>query len=160
MSTVVFRYSDDKQFKKNGIGHTIKKHITEGERGLSFLFLKKEGNNFYKIDAREVSKDKFNVKERKGDKDTMMDLSLADVKKMLNENKDLDFIKHYIDKERGTYKGITNKDNSVSETKKKKKSITGGAKKKSKQVSKKKSKQVSKKKISKKKVSKKKKSKQ
>ena len=152
MSTVVFRYADDKQFKKNGIGHTIKKHITEGERGLSFLFLKKEGNNFYKIDAREVSKDKFNIKEKKGDKETMMDLSLADVKKMLNENKDLDFIKHYIDKERGTYKGVTNKENSVSETKKKKKSITGGAKKKSKQVSKKK--------VSKKKVSKKKKSKQ
>ena len=145
MSSVVFRYTNDKQFKKNGVGHTIKEHIIEGERGLSFLYLKKEGNNFYKVDAREVTKDKFSIREKKGDKETMTELSLAEVKKMLNENKDLSFIKNYIEKERGTYKGITKKI-SVNAVIKKKKSITGGAKKRSKQVSKKKlSKKASKK---------------
>ena len=117
MSLVVFRYENNKQFKKNGVGYTLKESIIEGDRGLSFSLTKKEGNNFYRISARETSKDMFNIREKKGDNETSIDKGLADVKKMISENKDLLFIKNYIEKERGTYKG------------KEKKTISGGAKK-------------------------------
>jgi len=105
MSLVVFRYENNKQFKKNGVGYTLKESIIEGDRGLSFSLTKKEGNNFYRISARETSKDMFNIREKKGDNETSIDKGLADVKKMISENKDLLFIKNYIEKERGTYKG-------------------------------------------------------
>lgn len=131
MSLVVFRYENNKQFKKNGVGYTMKENIVEGDRGLSFMLVKKEGNNFHRISVREVSKDMFNIKEKKGDNETSVDKGLADIKKMVSENKDLAFVKNYIEKERGTYKG--------------KESVSGGAKKASKKASKKVSKKVSKK---------------
>ena len=155
MSLVVYRHENNKQFKKNGVGHTIKEKIIEGDRGLTFEFVKKEGNDFYRISAREVSKDMFNIIEKKGDKESTSDKGLADVKKMLSENKDLAFIKNYIEKERGTYKGL--EDN--------KKVISGGSKKTKKTSAKKTSakktstKKTSAKKTSAKKTSKKKKSK-
>ena len=133
MSSVVYRYEHNKQFKKNGVGHTIKEKITEGDRGLSFEFTKKEGNNFYRVNVKETTKDMFNIREKKGDIDSTSDKSLADVKKMVSDNKDLTFVKQYIDKERGTYKG---KNEESEEVKTKKKSISGGAKKKSKKTSK------------------------
>ena len=119
MSLVVYRHENNKQFKKNGVGHTIKEKIIEGDRGLTFEFVKKEGNDFYRISAREVSKDMFNIIEKKGEKESTSDKGLADVKKMLSENKDLAFIKNYIEKERGSYKGLEDK----------KKIISGGSKK-------------------------------
>jgi hypothetical protein len=155
MSLVVYRHENNKQFKKNGVGHTIKEKIIEGDRGLTFEFVKKEGNDFYRISAREVSKDMFNIIEKKGEKESTSDKGLADVKKMLSENKDLAFIKNYIEKERGTYKGL--EDN--------KKIISGGSKKTKKTSAKKTSakktsvKKTSAKKTSAKKTSKKKKSK-
>ena len=155
MSLVVYRHENNKQFKKNGVGHTIKEKIIEGDRGLTFEFVKKEGNDFYRISAREVSKDMFNIIEKKGEKESTSDKGLADVKKMLSENKDLTFIKNYIEKERGTYKGLEDK----------KKIISGGSKKTKKTSAKKTSakktsaKKTSAKKTSAKKTSKKKKSK-
>lgn len=150
MSLVVYRHENNKQFKKNGVGHTIKEKIIEGDRGLTFEFVKKEGNDFYRISAREVSKDMFNIIEKKGEKESTSDKGLADVKKILSENKDLAFIKNYIEKERGTYKGLEDK----------KKIISGGSKKTKKTSAKKTStKKTSAKKTSAKKTSKKKKSK-
>jgi hypothetical protein len=138
MSTVVYRYSTSKQFKLKGVKHAIKENITDGTgSGLSFFFLKKEGEDFYKVDVKEINKDNFLVKEKKGDKETSKEISLTELKKMLKV-KELAFVKDYIENLRGKYGGAKIRSSSTGGAKK-------SSKKSSKKVSKKSSKKVSKK---------------
>jgi len=140
-------------YNLNDKKHNYKKHIIDGEKGLEFSFLKKEGEKFYKIKVKETSKDSFSITEKKDEKETNKEIDIKELNKMLKSNKDLDFAKNYIenDNNRGKYKGI--EDALLSED------LAGGKKKTTKKASKKASKKVSKKKASKKKVSKKKPSK-
>ena len=107
-STVKFRHEHNQTYKLKGVKHTIKELIIDGDKGLSFMFLKKVGEeqkNFYKIYANEVEAGKFSVKETKGEKETETEMSEADVKKMLKGNKDLDFVRTWWEEKRGSYNG-------------------------------------------------------
>ena len=96
-STVTFRHEYSESFKLKGVKHLVKHSVIDGAKGLSFMFLKKVGDNdFYKVYAMEKD-GKYEVTENKGDKETKSELSEADVKKMLKANKDLDFVLNYMD---------------------------------------------------------------
>ncbi len=104
-STVTFRHEYSESFKLKGVKHLIKQNIIDGAKGLSFMFLKKVGDDeFYKVYAMEHD-GKYKVEETKGEKKTESELSEADVKKMLKSNKDFDFVLNYMDNDRGKYKG-------------------------------------------------------
>jgi hypothetical protein len=104
-STVTFRHEYSESFKLKGVKHLIKQNIIDGSKGLSFMFLKKVGDDeFYKVYAME-NDGKYKVEETKGEKKTESELSEADVKKMLKANKELDFVLNYMEKDRGKYKG-------------------------------------------------------
>jgi hypothetical protein len=149
MSVVVYRYEHNKQFKKNNIGYTYKKSIIDGGKGLTFSFVKKEDNTFYRINVREISKDKFNVKEKKNDVESNTDKTMSELKKIISDNKDLVFVKDYLEKERSLY---MKDEQSGTVEKKSSKKLVGGekksdktAKKTSKKASKKSSRKTSKK---------------
>ena len=105
MSTVTFRHENQKSFKQKGVKHLIKESIIDGEKGLSFVFTKKSGDKFTRIHVKETSKDNFEVKEKIDEKETTKEIDMPELKKMLKSNKDLDFVKNYVDSERGSYKG-------------------------------------------------------
>ena len=110
MSGPAFRYENSKNFRVKGVKNLIKESIIDGEKGLSFVVTKKEGDNkFHRIFVKEISKDKFEVKEKIDDKETTKEIDMSEVKKMLKANKDLGFVKDYVDNERGSYKGGSRK---------------------------------------------------
>ena len=84
-STVVYRHEVNKSFKLKGVKNTVKENVIDGEKGLSFMFLKKVGDSdadFYKLYVAENKETgKFMVKEKKGEKETESEASEADVKK-------------------------------------------------------------------------------
>jgi hypothetical protein len=136
MSSVTYRKENSRSFKLKGVKHLVKESIIDGEKGLSFMLTTKEGEKFYRIFVKETEKDKFHVKEKVDEKETEKDIDMAEVKKMLKSNKDLCFVKDYVENERGNYKGGAKKKSSV-----KKGSVKKSSKKKSskKKASKKKS---------------------
>ena len=103
-STVTYRHENNFAFKKNGVKHTIKENVMDGEKGLSFHYLQKIGEDkFYSITVKQVEDDKFSVREKKGEKMDDRDVNLAELKKMVKSNKDLGFVDNYLTKERGNY---------------------------------------------------------
>merc|ERR1711991_234038 len=149
MSTVTYRHENNHSYKKGGVKHTIKEKLVDGEKGVSFVFLKKVGEDdakFYRLSVQETEKDSFQVREKKGDKESESQMNLKDLMKLVKANKELDFVVHYMEKERGTYKGKKAKKASKKASKKSKKASKKqvGGKKKSKKASKK-SKKASKK---------------
>ena len=85
-STVTYRHELNHSFKKKGIKHTMKEMIIDGAKGLTFMFLKKIGDNeFYKIYANE-SNGKYTVEEQKTpnkEDATTSEKTEADVLKMV-----------------------------------------------------------------------------
>lgn len=144
MSSVTYRYEQSYSFLKKGVKHTIRESVIDGGKGLSVMFLEKKGDDFYKIFVKEVEKDKFELTEKKGEKEEpVKNINEKDLLKMLKDNK-LETMINYITKERGTYKGkkVSKRAVKVSGYGE----MAGGVKKKSsKKVSKKGSKKVSKK---------------
>ena len=129
MSSVTYRYEQSYGFKKKGVKHSIKEQVIDGPEGVSVMYLKKVGDDdFYKMYAKESSKDKYSLKETKDGKDTESEVSEKDLLKMLKTLK-LDSIVEYITKERGTYKG-----GAVDSKKGSKKSSKKGSKKSSKRL--------------------------
>jgi hypothetical protein len=107
MSTVNYRYEQSYSFKKKGIKNTIREQVIDGEKGLTIMYLKKEGDDkFYKVYIKEDenNKDKFMVNEKVNDKETDKVIDSKELAKMLKTLK-LDVISNYVAKERGTYKG-------------------------------------------------------
>lgn len=143
MSGVTYRYEQNYSFKKKGVPHTIKENVIDGNKGLTVLFLEKKGDDFYKIYAKEIKNDEFEITEKVGE--TEKPSQTVDEKgliKMLKTH-NLGTIINYISKERGTYKG---KKIPLANEKPKDHNMSGGAKKKSsKKTSKKSSKKGSKK---------------
>merc|ERR1711871_558620 len=138
MSTVTYRHENNHSYKKGGVKHTIKEKLVDGEKGVSFVFLKKVGEDdakFYRLSVQETEKDSFQVREKKGDKESESQMNLKDLMKLVKANKELGFVVHYMEKERGTYKGKKASKKQVGGKKKSKK-----ASKKSKKASKKASK--------------------
>ena len=150
MSGPAFRFENSKSFRVKGVKHLVKESIIDGEKGLSFVLTKKEGEKFHRVFVKETSKDKFELKEKVDEKESTKEIDMAELKKMLKSNKDLEFVKAYVENERGSYKGgakklrggddhpgLTGGDDHPG--------LTGGAKKGSKKSSKKSSKKGSKK---------------
>ncbi len=103
MSKPTYRYEQSYQFLKKGVKHTVREQVVDGEKGLSIMFLKKVGDEFYKLYVKETDKDKFLIKEKVGDKETEKVASEKDLLKMLKSEK-LDDIVNFVTKERGSYK--------------------------------------------------------
>merc|ERR1712000_709029 len=118
----------------------IVEDIKDGEKGLSFYFMKKIGESFYSLSVRQNENGTYKMVEKEGDKVNEQEISEADVKKMIKGNKKLDseegnfgdIVSDYLSKDRKKY------------------SAKGGKKSKRSKKSKKKSKKSSKKKKSKK----------
>tara|TARA_B110000971_G_C19994796_1_gene493740 strand:- start:756 stop:1202 length:447 start_codon:yes stop_codon:yes gene_type:complete len=143
MSSVTYRYEQNYSFLKKGVKHTVREQVIDGSKGLSVMLLEKKGDDFYKMYAMEIEKDKFEVEEKKGEaEEPKKIISEKDLLKVLKDKK-LDTIVNYITKERGTYKGkkITRKALKI----KGYDLVAGGAKKSSKKASNKSSKKASKK---------------
>ena len=106
MSTVTYRHNNDYSYKKDGVKHVCKYDIIDGEKGLSFHFLKKVGDeDFQSINVRETDKDSFSVRIKKGETSEESEVNMVGLMKLVNANKDLKFVNEYLTKERGTYKG-------------------------------------------------------
>ena len=103
MSKPTYRYEQSYQFLKKGVKHTVREQVVDGEKGLSIMFLKKVGEEFYKFYAKETGKDTFSIKEKVGDKESEKVMSEKDLLKMLKSEK-LEGIINFVTKERGTYK--------------------------------------------------------
>lgn len=131
MSTVTFRHESSRMEEGSKGKHLVKENITDGEKGLSIMFLKKDGEDFYKIYLKEDKESgKYIGDETKGDVKKDMNISESEFKKMVNANKNLNFVKEYLENTKGK--------KSSSSEKKATKKITGGEKKASKKSSKKK----------------------
>ena len=84
MSTVTYRHEQNHTYKKKGVKNTIREMLTDGEF-LTLTFLKKVGDddkNFYKLTVKETSKDKFSVREKKGETETEKETVLNQTARM------------------------------------------------------------------------------
>lgn len=106
MSAVKFRYDQNYSFIKKGIKHTIKENVIDGDKGLSVMFLHKQGeDSFYKLYAKEVEKDKYEIIEKNNEiEEAPITINEKELLKKLKDRK-LETIINYINKDRGTYKG-------------------------------------------------------
>ena len=143
MSTLVFSHENRFSYQKKGVKTKIVEDIKDGEKGLSFYFMKKVGETFYSLSVRQNEKGAFKVVEKHGDKVDESEASEADVKKMLKGNKQLDseegnfgdIVLNYLSKDRKKYSAKGGKKSKKKSKKSKKKSKK--SKKKSKKSSKK-----------------------
>ncbi len=105
MSTIVFRRERNDSYKINGVKHVTKEDIIDGEKGLSFHYLSKVGEDkFHSITVRQVpGEDKFSVRQKINDKTEDSEMSLSDLEKMVKKMKELKFVAEYM-AERGKYK--------------------------------------------------------
>jgi len=164
MSTVKFRHELSRtEYGPKGKSVT-KENIINGDKGLSFRFLKKDDTNFYKIELKQDG-DKYVGTEKNGDKSEPKPVSFSEseLKKLLSSNKNLIFVKEYLENNKSSSKTSKSKQsggvkdqcggsklNSLEkepqEKSKMSSNMSGGEKKSSKKASKKKSKKSSKKK--------------
>ena len=156
-SSPAYRLENQVKTNVKGVHTLIKKSIIDGEsKGLSFSLLTKKDDKFHRISVIEKEKDIFEFTEKIDDKETKKEINMSDVKKMVNKNKDLDFVRDYIENKRSMYKGKGGAVKKSSKKASKKASkVVMVAKKGSKKASKKASKKVVAKKASKKVVAKK-----
>jgi hypothetical protein len=137
MSTIVFRRERNDTYKLNGVKHVVKEDIIDGEKGLSFHFLSKVGEDkFHSITVRQIAgEDKFSVRQKINDKQEDSELSLAELEKMVKKMKELKFVADYMS-ERGKYKSRkTSLKHSLKTSKKvRRTSLRGGSKRSSKKV--------------------------
>merc|ERR1711871_1882532 len=146
MSTLVFSHENRFSYQKKGVKTKIVEDIKDGDKGLSFYFMKKVGETFFSLSVRQHEKGAFKVIEKNGDKVDEKEASEADIKKMLKGNKKLDseegnfgdIVLNYLSKDRKKYSAKGGKKYKKKSKKSKKKSKKSSKKKKSKKSSKKK----------------------
>ena len=143
-----YRYEHSSSYTLDNKKYLVKENFIDGEKGLALTFIKKDGDKFYRITVKETSKDVFSIITKKNeDPESKEELNLTKFKKLLQTNKDLEFVKKYFENDRGKYKGIkidTIDDDGLFEGEKKSKKVS---KKVSKKSTKKGTKKKSKKKI-------------
>ena len=107
MSTVTYRHDNNYSFKKGGVKHVIKENIIDGEKGLSFHFLKKVGDkDFQSISVREVENDKFSVRVKKGENEPVdTEVDMKELSAMIKKDANLKFVDDFLKSDRGSYKG-------------------------------------------------------
>jgi len=144
MSTVIFRHELNHSYKdKSGQKFTVKETIIDGAKGLSFMYLSKQGEKkFYRLVVKENEDepDTFMVKEKEGETEKPeKKMSMAELMKLIKGD-EFDFVKTYIKKDRDEYrkalkggKKSSRKKSSKKTSSKKssKKKMTGGRKKRS-----------------------------
>jgi hypothetical protein len=67
------------------------------------MFLEKEGDKFYRIIAKKMDSDDFEIKEKKDNKEETKSLKETDVMKIISGNKKLKFVLDYVNNERKKY---------------------------------------------------------
>ena len=98
MSTITFRHESSRMEEDSKGKHLVKENITDGEKGLSIMFLKKEAGDFYKFYIKENKETgKYEGTEKKGEDEKEITMSSADLKKYVSANKYLHFAKDYMD---------------------------------------------------------------
>jgi hypothetical protein len=103
MSKPTYRYENSFKFLKKGVMHTVKEQVIDGPKGLTIMFLKKIGDEFYKLYAVEKEKGSYEIKEKINDKESTNQVDDKGLLKMLKSEK-LEGVINYVTKERGTYK--------------------------------------------------------
>ena len=113
MSTVTFRHEKSRSEKTKKGNKTVKReNLIDGEKGISFTFLHKDGDDekkFYKVSVRSDDGKKFSVMEKKGDKETTKEMTKAEVEKMVKADKNLEFAHLYMTKGASALKGAKGK---------------------------------------------------
>jgi DNA polymerase phi len=111
--------------KNNNSKVVIKEYLIDGPKGLYFILKKKDDKNFHIIKVKEIENNKFNILDKKepsknvddkkesikktDDKDKYKIIDEDALKKLIDKNSDLKFVKNYMDNERAKYKtGNTN----------------------------------------------------
>merc|ERR1711918_181032 len=123
MSTLVFSHDNEYKYFKKGKKTVIKEKVRDGEKGLSFYFMKKVDESFYSISVRENENKKFNVLEKNGTDEKESEITEAEMKKMLKNNKKLDsqdnnfgkIVLNYLSKERKKYSAKAGKKTVIKE---------------------------------------------
>ena len=150
MSTVIFRHELNHSYKdKSGQKFTVKETIIDGAKGLSFMFLNKQGEKFYRLVVKENedAPDTFMVKEKEGEEEKPeKKMSMAELMKLIKGD-EFKFIRDYIKNDRDDYRKALKGGKKASKSSKKssskkrsKKKMTGGKKSSKKKSSKKRSK--------------------
>ena len=103
MSSPVFRHEYQRKVNNKGVQELVKEGLMDGEKGLSFILIKKIGDKFYRVNVRQTDKDRFEMTEKKYDKETTKEINISELEKLLKSNKDLNFVKNYIDNERSNF---------------------------------------------------------
>ena len=105
-STVTYRHDNSMSYKKNGEKHVLKENLIDGEKGLSFHYLKKEGEKkFFSISVKELSQDRYSVKTKDGDKLDEKEMNMSDLAKVIKSNPGLKYVDNFLSKDRSVYKG-------------------------------------------------------
>ena len=109
MSTVTFRHEKSCSEKTKKGNKTVKKEkLIDGEKGLSFSFVHKDGDDkkFYKVSGRSDDGKTFIVTEKNADKETTSEKSKKDVESIVKKNKDLEFARVYMTKGASAFKSL------------------------------------------------------
>ena len=102
-----YRYEHSSSYTLDNKKYLVKENFIDGEKGLALTYIKKDGDKFYRITVKETTKDVFSIITKKNeDPETKEELNLTKFKKLLQTNKDLEFVKKYFENDRGKYKGL------------------------------------------------------
>jgi len=99
----VFRHEYQRKTNNKGILELIKEGLMDGEKGLSCVMTKKVGDKFHRINIQETSKNNFELKEKIDEEETTKEIDMVRLVKMIKSNKDLAFVKNYIENERNDF---------------------------------------------------------
>jgi len=138
MSSVFYRHESNLTMVKKGIKTVVKESVLDGTKGVSFVFLEKNGEKFYRISGKQLESGEYEIKEKKDNDETTSEMKEGDVMKLIAKNKKLAFIENYMKKERSVLLKEQKEGGAKKGSKKvRKTSKSGGSKKTSKKTSKK-----------------------
>ena len=122
-SNIVFLHENSDSSIKNGVKISKKEKLIDGDKGLSFHYLNKSSKKFYMVTVKEISKDKFSIREKEDDKeipDKIVDAK--GLKTFVSKNKKLNFVAKYLKVRSKIQKGGAKKSSRKSSKKAKKSS--------------------------------------
>ena len=102
MSSVFYRYENSLSKVVKGVKSVVKESLIDGTKeGVSFSYLEKNGEkSFYRIRGKQLDSGKFEVYEKKDDKESSKQMTEAEAMKLVSANKNLKFVDAYMKKER------------------------------------------------------------